>query len=287
MSIILNFNNPLSLHLNKNCEPYSLIKMKNFSRLIFLGIFFFSKQSFAQNFLPALNAKNVDGKIIISWQNNYTQPIATISIQRSFDSLKNYTTIGSVLNPQNAENGFVDNKPPYTKMYYRVFVAFEGGKYVFSNIVRPIKEKPIDTDTVNTTAFIYAPNENALVKDKTGVKVIVSNQKNTIGKIQPKTTLPEIVTPKIIAYPSKLIFTTKTNAVVIDLPDGDIKKYTIKFFTEKNEPVFELKNLPSKYLILEKVNFERSGWYNFELYENAVLIEKNKFLVPKDVKNNR
>ena len=261
--------------------------MKNVSWLLFFGILFFSKQSFAQNFLPILNAKNVDGKIIISWQNNYTQPIATISIQRSFDSLKNYTTIGSVLNPQNTENGFVDNKPPYTKMYYRVFVAFEGGKYVFSNIVRPIKQKPIETDTVITTVFIYPPNENALVKDNTGVKVLISTPKNTIGKIQPKTTLPEIVTPKIVTYPSKLIFTAKTNALVIDLPGGDIKKYSIKFFTEKNEPIFELKNLPSNYLILEKVNFERSGWYNFELYENGILMQKNKFLIPKDVKNNK
>ena len=135
--------------------------------------------------------------------------------------------------------------------------------------------------------YILLPNENALVKDNTGVKVLVSTPKNTIGKIQPKTTLPEIVTPKIVTYPSKLIFTAKTNALVIDLPGGDIKKYSIKFFTEKNEPVFELKNLPSNYLILEKVNFERSGWYNFELYENGILMQKNKFLIPKDVKNNK
>jgi hypothetical protein len=264
--------------------------MKNLNWLLFFGTFFLSNYSFAQEALPNVTAANIGGKIIISWKNNYPQPIATISIQRSFDTLKNYSTIGSVLNPQNSENGFADNKPPYNKMYYRVFVAFEGGKYAFSNIVRPVKQKMVEVSepsTVKDSTFIYEPNETILYKDSAGIKVLVNKIKIDIGKIQPKANLPEIITPKIITYPSKRIFTAKTNAVVIDLPDGNIKKYSVKFFTDKDEPVFELKNLPGKYLIIEKVNFEHSGWYNFEIYENGILLEKNKFFVPKDTKNNK
>jgi hypothetical protein len=35
-------------------------------------------------------------------------------------------------------------------------------------------------------------------------------------------------------------------------------------------------------VILEKSNFPKVGWYNFELFEDDKLKEKNKFLVDKD-----
>ncbi|MBL0146523.1 MAG: hypothetical protein IPP48_13085 [Chitinophagaceae bacterium] len=231
---------------------------------------------YAQTALPSITVKNIGGKIIVSWINGYKEPVANISIQRSFDSLKNYTTIGSVLNPQNAENGFADNKPPYNKMYYRVFIAFEGGKYLFSNIVRPTKEK---TNT-NNDSFIYDQFDFPLYKDSAGIKVLINRPKNNVGN-----TLPNGDNSKIITYPSKRIFTSKNNTVVINLPDAESKKYSVKFFTETEEPVFELNKIVNDYLIVEKVNFEHSGWYNFEVYENGKLIERNKFFVPKDGKN--
>ena len=64
----------------------------------------FALSTAAQETLPAITVKNIGGQIVVSWVNNYKAPVANISIQRSFDSLKNYTTIGSVLNPMNIEN---------------------------------------------------------------------------------------------------------------------------------------------------------------------------------------
>ncbi len=87
---------------------------------------FFAGGLSAQEILPAITVKNFSGKIIISWRNQYPLEIKNLNIQRSFDSLKNFSTIGSVLTPQNAENGFVDEAPPYNKMYYRLFISFEG-----------------------------------------------------------------------------------------------------------------------------------------------------------------
>jgi hypothetical protein len=251
----------------------------------------------AQATLPNIFVENVGGKIIVSWKNNYKQNIASLNIQRSFDSTRNYTTIGSVLNPQAIENGFADNKPPYIKMYYRVFVSFEGGSYAFSNIVRPLQPKvnyyipaidpltgkvAVDTSAVNI--FANQSKEPILFRDSAGIKIIV--RKSTFGdaKIQQKNT-PQVETPKAITYPSRLIFTNKNNAISIALPEADVKKYIIKFFNDKAELAFELKNLTTPNFILEKVNFEHSGWYNFELYENGMLLEKNKFYVPKDGKN--
>src|SRR5437773_10503945 len=84
-------------------------------------------RSFAQDPLPKISVKSINGKVIVSWLNDFVKPPKIIDIQRSFDSLRNYVTFGSVLNPENRENGYAVAKPLFTNMYYRVFVAFDGG----------------------------------------------------------------------------------------------------------------------------------------------------------------
>ncbi|MEJ7671227.1 MAG: hypothetical protein WKF59_00505 [Chitinophagaceae bacterium] len=48
--------------------------------------------------------------------------------------------------------------------------------------------------------------------------------------------------------------------------------------------IFELNKISEPYLTLEKANFLHAGIFDFELYENAVLVEKHKIYVPKDGK---
>jgi hypothetical protein len=215
----------------------------------FLLTFFLLQYSFAQQPLPVISVKNINNKIIISWVNDYTQPITTLNIQRSFDSLRNYKTAGSVLSAQSRENGYADVTAPYNKMYYRIFVAFEGGSYVYSNVMRPVKD---------TSKNIIIEEDKypwlAVLKDTSDVEA-------------PKSNLP--------AYPSSNIFTAKDNNIVIHLSEVATKKYTVKFFDEADNFLFELKKIKEDYLIIEKVNFVRTGWYHFEIYENGVLFEKN------------
>ena len=253
--------------------------MQRASFLFILLFNLFAVSLTAQDTLPSITVKNLSGQIIVSWVNNYKMPVATINIQRSYDSLKNYTTIGSVLNPQNAENGYADSKPPYNKMYYRVFVSFEGGTYLFSKITRPVKELPpalVIEDTLRPF----------LVKDNWTMQPAYEQPKNKDFKIQPKAQLPNFNSnTEIITYPSRRIFTAKDNNVTIYLPDAETKKYTVKFFEENDTPLFELNKLHDSFLIIEKVNFVHAGWFYFEVYENGKLIEKNKFFIAKDGKN--
>lgn len=235
--------------------------MKKNLLIIFLFTFFTVSRSLAQQTLPRISVTNYSDNIIISWKNSYSLPVTNINIQRSYDSFKNYTTIGSVLNPQNKENGYSDNEPPYNKMYYRVFIAFEGGSYIISPAVRPVKSFPITGNSPD-------------------------------GQVDPRTDSGYQAPPLIIngvISPSLRIFTSKDNNLVINLPDAAIKKYTVKFFNEFEKQIFELTALKDEYLIIEKVNFVKAGWYYFELYEGGKLLEKNKFLVPKDgkINNNR
>ena len=78
-----------------------------------------------------------NGKIIIGWQNAY--PVVTqISIQRSYDSLRNYKTILTVPDPSVPQNGFVDTKAPTEFQYYRLFIVLDSGKYLFTKARKAI-----------------------------------------------------------------------------------------------------------------------------------------------------
>jgi hypothetical protein len=233
----------------------------------------------AQDTLPRITVKNLNGQIIVSWVNNYKTPVSNISIQRSYDSLKNYTTIGSVLNPQNLENGYADSKPPYNKMYYRVFISFDGGTYQFSKITRPVKDLLVVAETADTSfPFLIGG------RDKSAIQII-NDPKNPNSRIQSKPALPNINNPELITYPSRRIFTAKDNNIVLFLPEAETKKYTVKFFEENETPLFELNKLHDSFLIIEKVNFVHAGWFYFEVYDNGKLIERNKFFISKEGKN--
>ena len=198
----------------------------------------------AQDTLPKITVSNISGHILVSWTNPFVT-LSTINIQRSFDSTKNFTTIGSVLDVANKRNGFIDSKPLSPTMFYRIFLSFEGGTYLFTKASRPV---------VDTTKAVADMREF---------------QQSTVNTW---------------FVPSKFIYTGKDNNVIIALPDAAKKKYTVKFFEETGTFVFELNKITEPYLTLEKVNFLHAGIFDFEIYENGVLIEKHKVYVPKDGK---
>ena len=104
---------------------------------LLLILLFFSAILRAQDTLPHFTATaRGPGKILISWRNNY--PIINqISIQRSTDSLKNFTTLLTVPDPTLPANGVVDNKAPHPNFYYRLFIVLDAGKYLFTPSQRP------------------------------------------------------------------------------------------------------------------------------------------------------
>ncbi len=232
---------------------------------ILVVFFFISRhQAAAQDTLPRITVKNISNKIIVSWKMNYGANISTINIQRSKDSIKNFTTIGSVLEPMNRENGYVDTKATSPDMFYRVFVAFAGGTYLFTKSYRPVK------DSIIISTKQSAPEEEKLLppeKPKTD-SIIVK---------------PTVVKPYVYT-PSKFIFTGKENSVIIQLPEAINNRYSVKFFDEKDNPIFEIAKVTEPYLIIEKVNFLHSGWFYFKLYDNGILKEKNQFYIPKEGK---
>jgi hypothetical protein len=120
--------------------------------LLCFALIMLSAVAQGQDTLPNLSVKSIGNNVVISWTNQYAI-ISNIKIQRSFDSIKNFTTIGTVLNVFNRTNGFVDAKPPYNKMFYRLFISFEGGSYIFTKSYRPVPD----------TSSTYIARENSVV----------------------------------------------------------------------------------------------------------------------------
>ncbi len=223
----------------------------------------------AQDTLPKFTVRNTGGgKIIISWTNQYTL-VKQISIQRSADSARNYKTILSVPDPMNRQNGYVDTKAPSTNMFYRLFIVLDGSSFLFSTPKRPV----IDS----TTAVV----EQQQKKTMDPFSVDVNRPARGIDSSLKSNNLDAKNKPNIWV-PSIYVYTARDGNIHLNLPEADTRKFSIKFFDENNELLFELKELKEPSLIIDKSNFFHAGWFHFELYADEKLQEKNKFFIEKE-----
>ncbi len=270
-----------------------------------------------QNPLPDFSVTTPgNGKIIIGWQNAY--PVVTqISIQRSFDSLRNYKTILTVPDPSVPQNGFADTKAPTEFQYYRLFIVLDSGRYLFTkpkkaifDTSRIVQDKPAPNPRVQDNGRIVQsqlPRNNPPVdkpaeperiffirKGDTLVgqlferdlkrlrDSILNKTKDTLLFKTADTLLIKPFIPREVYKPSLYVFTAKDGNITIALPEVSAKKYSIRFFEEDATPIFELNHVKQSPLTLDKANFLHAGWFRFELYENGQLKEKHTFYIPKD-----
>lgn len=198
----------------------------------------------AQDTLPSVSVTQLGRKVLVSWVNPFGN-VTNINIQRSADSLSHFTTIGSVLNVNTVTNGFVDTKEFIpSDQYYRLFISFAGGKYMFTTAHRPAP------DTSLAEVDFQVPEQ----------------------------------TVQTWFRPSRHVYTGKDNNVIISLPNAKTRKYSIRFYEENGTFLFEIPRVPETYLTMDKVNFSHSGLFNFELFDNGVIIERHKFYIPQDGK---
>ncbi|MEJ7769961.1 MAG: hypothetical protein WKF70_09880 [Chitinophagaceae bacterium] len=270
----------------------------------------------AQDTLPRFTVVNKGNeRIVISWTNPYENSIRQLSIQRSFDSLKNYRTILTVVDPTVPQNGYVDTKATNDHMFYRLFILRDSGKYIFSVAKRPVIDAGFtNTDFDNSTTSGMSNGITRMrdindlreeAKQKNERLIFIKNRETLLGAIREsalkrfrdslnletkdtvfmKTADTLVIRPLVSKgyfKPSRFVFTEKDGNIKILLTDAASRKYEIRFFEEDNSEVFELKNVREPLVILDKANFVHSGWFNFELYEDGKLKEKHRFYVPKD-----
>ncbi|MFT3946293.1 MAG: hypothetical protein QM763_04895 [Agriterribacter sp.] len=242
----------------------------------------------AQDTLPAFTVKHRSGKVILSWVNDF-KVVKQISIQRSADSLKGFKTILTLPDPSSVTNGFLDNNAPDTASFYKLYILLDSGKYVFSKSQKPKKDTPplpppvVKKETPAVELAVTTPIKEE-VPEQIPAKTYgpettkISNKKMSDGL---KADSVNMVRPENFT-PSGFIFTNAQGNVTVILPKGKTEFFTIKFFDSNGDELFRLNNLKEHTVVVDKSNFMRAGIYRFELYENNILREKNKVVIPRD-----
>jgi hypothetical protein len=218
--------------------------MKNFiSICCVLLVFSMAK---AQDTLPNFKAVNLyNGRVILSWKNNYNTLVKQLSIQRSTDSLKNFKTLATMPNPAVPLNGYSDNKAtPGVKYYYKFYIILEGNVFINTKSRVPV----VDTSWKKTKINITSNDVVEVTKPKKPEKVPVP--------------VPQYV------------FNSKSGDIVLKLKDaGPNAAYKIIFYDKQNK-ILELNDLTEKYFIIDKVNFVKKGCYNYQIFFKDNLLEQ-------------
>jgi hypothetical protein len=59
-------------------------------------------------------------------------------------------------------------------------------------------------------------------------------------------------------------------------------RYKIRFFDQQYKLLFEIGYIRDSLLIVEKVNFLHAGLFQYELFKDNLLVEKNSFIIKTD-----
>lgn len=282
--------------------------MKKIVSLVILILVVVSGKLFSQDTLPNFTMVESGNKVVVSWTNPYGKVMVQLNVQRSYDSLRNYSTIFSSPSPEIAQNGYTDTRPPANRVFYRIFYVLEGGSYFFSKVKRStgtstmaagptVKDVTASRDINSSKIATDDPNDKRIVTIK--IKEAVFRQipafkfrsfRDSILRLTRDTLFA--ITDTLVNLspyvaqeawkPSTYIYVNRDGYINISLPAISEKKYHVKFFEENGASLFDINNVKESPLILEKSTFVHSGWFIFELYEDDKLKEKNKIYLPKD-----
>lgn len=78
-----------------------------------------------------------------------------------------------------------------------------------------------------------------------------------------------------------MVFTDKKGYVNLHLPQSIYFKYQVLFFDQPNQLLFSIQSPKEDKLVLEKSNFVRSGWFEYEVWQNDDLKERGRIFLPK------
>jgi len=256
--------------------------MKQLSRLILFAVIFtasvFSVKAQTQSntppVLPDFSALIKTGKISLEFISGF-RDVKFIGVQRSLDSVLNFSTIGLVNNPNDFRNSYNDVKPLPGSNYYRLFIQFNNGRYLHSKIVLAVPDSTIDAtkklQLSDVKEAIAAAKEAGI---NTGTNPTTTTAKEKVAKEE-----------KIVWHPSNYIYTTADGNVNIKLPDAAEKRYSVKFFETDGSFLFEIPQIKEPFLILEKAIFLHAGWFNFEIYQEGKAYEKWNLYIPLTYRN--
>lgn len=262
-----------------------------------------ASQAYAQTeppVLPDVIAASDKGINVISWTCQY-DGIKTIAVQRSADSVFNYSTIGYVKNLKKGTQAFIDGHPQPGANWYRLYIAFSSDLTWYSNNIKVV----VDSATILEKGVI--PPNDSLQKHASTVQInpedIIASTLEpaapTVGNVsvagRPNISSPAVggnitSSPKLnLNLPkddevnqftyvkSRHVFTNPfTGHVTLELPDDMREPYAIKFYKQGDErnAVLDIPRIRKSKVIIDKHNFQGKGMYKFVLFKGTVQIEE-------------
>lgn len=218
---------------------------------------FYSVAAFAQPALPDVMATTQTGVNVLSWTNQY-DGLKSIAVQRSSDSVYNFSTIGYVKNLKKGQQAFIDGHPNPGTNWYRLYIVFSSDLTWFSNRTK------LFVDSAQLMKQAVLPPNDSLQK-------MVSTLTLSSG------TVPDVTEINAYTYiRSQYVFTNPfTGHVNVELPDSTDKKsvFSLVFFDSKNRQVLEVPKVSERNVIIDKRNFQRKGIYKFEMRRNKDVLE--------------
>jgi hypothetical protein len=178
-------------------------------------------------------------------------------VERSSDSIYNFTTIGYVKDLKKGSQAFIDGHPNPGVNWYRLNIVFSSDLNWYSNRVK------LFVDSAQLLQQRVLPPNDSLQK-------MVNSLTLNSGAGDPS---------EINAYTyirSQYVFTNPfTGHVNVELPENADKKatYSLKFFDGKNKEVLHVPKISEHTIIIDKRNFQKKGLYKFELKKNKELLE--------------
>ena len=279
-----------------------MLKKILIGNIVLLSIFL-SSTSHAQDTLPNFSVTDKgNGRVVISWKNQFVS-INQIAVQRSYDSLKQFSTVYSIPSPELPENGFTDKVNPGIKVYYRIFFVQQNGNYFFSRSKSPgfgisiatnnDSRRDQMTDLIkeqikNPAKKIYIGVADTLYKITTGREFqffrdsIIYHTKDTLYSFSSDTVIVKQYVRPYEFKASMYVYTDKDGYITINLPNALTKVYDLRILEEDGTLVLELNHIKNTFITLDKTNFYHAGWYKFELMEDGKTKDRNKLFIPKD-----
>lgn len=241
-------------------------------KFVALLLIIFTVVTNAQPALPDMQFSSDKGVNILSWTCQY-DGVKFIAVQRSKDSVYNFTTIGYVNNLKKGLQGFVDGHPNPGVNWYRLYIAFSSDLTWYSNRVK------LNVDSAQLLQQMVLPPNDSLQKmlNTTTFKIDPNASKVVVGGLN-KISNPKIKND-VTEYTyvrSQYVFTNPfTGHINVELPDSDDKRsiFSLFFYDLKNKKVLEIDKIPLHSIVIDKRNFEQKGIYRFELKKSGETIE--------------
>jgi hypothetical protein len=263
----------------------------------------FATLATAQETLPKFSASlKSNGKIIISWKNNY-HAVSQISIQRSTDSLRNFTTLLTVPDASVVENGFVDSKAPNRFMFYRLFIVLDSGKYLFTRSQRAApdtastgkevnveeKDNPLSRSENQRLSYLQKNNDTISIAAPDKINTVPNIKLNKVIYIKKQDTLiGQLFENGIRKFKDSILKKTKDTLVFKDsdtilirpFVPKEVYKVSVFIFTNKDgNVVISLPDIDKKKYSVKFLDPDAAELFELkEIKQSPLILDKTNFI---------